>query len=107
MTVYRVLGDIVDALRTSHLELQDLGTEIKNDLAVVGEQVRKLGVELVISEAIRERRMWPGQPAVPHDAGVWEPVRLATAGAAEPPGVGPQRQRRSHGDVPTPQAKPP
>jgi len=48
MTVYRVLADIVDALRTSHLELQDLGREsreIRKDLAAVGEQVCKLGVE--------------------------------------------------------------
>ncbi len=45
MTVYRVLADIVDALRTSHLELQDLRREIKKDLAAVGEQVCKLGVE--------------------------------------------------------------
>jgi tRNA C32,U32 (ribose-2'-O)-methylase TrmJ len=45
MSVYRVLADIVDAVRTSHLELQDLRRELKKDLAAVSQQVSKLGVE--------------------------------------------------------------
>ncbi len=47
MTVYKVLADIVDALRASHLEHEAIRAEMvtKGELAKVAQEVTKLGVD--------------------------------------------------------------
>ena len=45
MTVYKVLAEMAEAMRTSHLEHEDIRREMKSEFGTVKAQLRKLGLE--------------------------------------------------------------